>query len=85
MLFAPLLALTYVKKIAVLIKLSGMGSISAFVYITYVIIQFFISAFNTGIHFSGITWFSFDAVYLAGTCGLAFSIQNVIITFTKQN
>ncbi len=42
----PLLALSFLKKLKIMLKLSEYGSASIFIYMLYVVIQFFVSLFK---------------------------------------
>jgi len=84
-LFVPLLALVFIKKLKLLVKLSEYGSVSIFIYVAYVSVQFILSVVRGNIRMDEITWFSIDAGSLAGTCSMAFTIHTVVITFLKQS
>lgn len=82
-LFVPLLAVVFLKNLKLLVKISEYGSISILVYIAYVLVQFIVSVISGNINMDEITWFSWDAGSLAGTCSLAFTIHTIVITFMK--
>lgn len=73
------------KNFNVMVKMSEYGSGAIFVYILYVIIQFFVSLFQGTIDTNQIEWFSFDIAELAGTGSLAFTIHCVVNAFTHHN
>jgi sodium-coupled neutral amino acid transporter 9 len=85
LLFLPLLALIFIKKLHVLVKLSEYGSYSAMIYFLFVIYKFFAALANGQIDMDRITWVSGDIGNLAGTCALAFTIHTMVVTFVKEN
>lgn len=84
-LFMPLMVLCSIKNFNLMVKLSEYGSAAIFVYMIYVIIQFFVSLFQGSIDTSQMEWFTFDIASLAGTSSLAFTIHTVVNAFIKQN
>jgi amino acid permease len=82
-LFFPLLALIFIKKLNLLVKLSEYGSYSAMIYFVFVLYKFFTALANNQIDLDKITWVSGDIGNLAGTCALAFTIHTMVITFVK--
>jgi sodium-coupled neutral amino acid transporter 9 len=84
-LFLPLLALIFIKKLNILVKLSEYGSYSAMLYFLFVIYKFFNALANGEIDTGRVTWVSWDVGNLAGTCALAFTIHTIVVTFVKEN
>jgi sodium-coupled neutral amino acid transporter 9 len=84
-LFLPLLALIFIKKLNILFKLSEYGSYSAMLYFLFVIYKFFNALANGEIDTGRVTWVSWDVGNLAGTCALAFTIHTIVVTFVKEN
>jgi solute carrier family 38 (sodium-coupled neutral amino acid transporter), member 9 len=84
-LFLPLLALIFIKKLNILVKLSEYGSYSAMLYFLFVIYKFFSALANGEIDTGRVTWVSWDVGNLAGTCALSFTIHTIVITFVKEN
>lgn len=82
---APLLALTFIKKLNIMVKLSEYGSYSALIYFIFVVVKFIIVLVNNQIDLDKITFISGDIGNLAGTCALAFTIHTIVITFVKSN
>lgn len=82
-LLLPLLALIFIKKLNILVKLSEYGSYSAMIYFIFVIVKFITALANNQIDLDKITLVSGDIGNLAGTCALAFTIHTMVITFVK--
>lgn len=82
-LFCPLMALIFIKRLNLLVKLSEYGSYSALIYFVFVLVKFFAAVANDEIDTGNITWVSTDVGNLAGTCALAFTIHTMVITFVK--
>ncbi len=55
--FAPLLALTFMKNLSFVIKLASFGVGSVFVYFAFLLYQFFKSIYE-GVDYSQIIWVS---------------------------
>jgi len=55
--FAPLLALTFMKNLSFVIKLASFGVGSVFIYFAFLLYQFF-KSLSDGVDFGQITWVS---------------------------
>lgn len=82
-LFLPLLALIFIKKLNIMVKLSEYGSYSAMIYFGFVMVKFIMALANGKIDLDKVTLISGDVGNLAGTCALAFTIHTMVITFVK--
>jgi len=82
--FAPLLALTFMKNLSFVIKLASFGVGSVFIYFAFLLYQFFKSVIN-GVDYGQITWVSGNFGELAGTSAVAFTIHTVVATIIKSN
>jgi amino acid permease len=84
-LFCPLLALVFIKRLNLMVKLSEYGSYSALIYFIFVVVKFFAALADGTIDLDNVHLISWDVGNLAGTCALAFTIHTMVITFVKEN
>lgn len=82
-LFLPLLAMIFIKNLALLVKLTEYGVYSAFIYFAFIIYAFISSMAEGSISTDSINWISWDIGNLAGGCALAFTIHTVAGTMLK--
>lgn len=80
--FLPLLAMTFIKNLTFLIKLTSYGVLSVFIYIIFI---FYAFGTSFPIDSDKIVWISGNIGSLAGTSAVAFTIHTVVATILKAN
>lgn len=83
--YFPLLALIFIKKLDLMVKLAQIGVYSVFIYFIFIGYEFIQSAVTGNINFDEITWFGWDIGNLAGGSALAFTIHTICTPILKQN
>lgn len=75
--------MTFIKDISLLIRLTGLGVISVFIYMIFIFYEFFSEIGNVSIN--DIPLFGGGFGDLAGTCAIAFTIHTVVNPIMKAN
>lgn len=79
----PLLAMTFIKDISLLIRLTALGVVSVGIYMIFILYEFFGSVGD--VNFNDLPLFSTNFGDLAGTCAIAFTIHTVVNPIMKAN
>lgn len=79
----PLLAMTFIKDISLLIRLTALGVVSVGIYMVFILYEFFSTIGS--VSFDKLIFFSSNLGDLAGTCAIAFTIHTVVNPILKAN